>query len=209
MQHDYKKEIEQTTKILDAWLPWKIQYDHIPGLAVGIVYKNNLIYKKGFGYANIKLKTRMTPETCFRIASISKTFTAVAIMQLVEQNKINLDDKVEKYLPWFKVKNGKLTSSNITIRQLLSHTAGVFRDGVTPHWENDIFPDIKLLKQSVSSKSLVYENLTKFKYSNFGYALLGEVIKEVSGLEYNAYVTKNIINEIGMNHSFPDYAKNT
>lgn len=198
MDKDYLKAIKYAIKIFDAWLPWKIQYDRVPGLAVGIVHNGKLIYQKGFGYADVELKIPMTPKTCFRIASISKTFTAVAIMQLVEQRKINLDDRIERYLPWFKVKTKNSDSSNITIRQVLSHTGGVFRDGNTPHWENDKFPNLAGLKKSISNKSIVFENLTRFKYSNFGFALLGEIIKKATGLNYDDYVTKHIIKKLGM-----------
>jgi CubicO group peptidase (beta-lactamase class C family) len=207
MVRDYIKAIKYATKILDAWLPWKIQYDRIPGLAVGIVHNGKLVYQKGFGYADIESKVSITPKTCFRIASISKTFTAVAIMQLAEQRKIDLDDRIEKFLPWFKAQTKGSNSRNITVRQVLSHTGGVFRDGNTPHWENDKFPDLAGLKKSISNKSVVFENLTKFKYSNFGFALLGEVIKKASGLDYNEYVGKNIIKKLGMERTAPDYEK--
>ena len=207
MEKDYTKAIKYATKILDAWLPWKIQYDRIPGLAVGIVYNGKLVYQKGFGFADVESKISITPKTCFRISSISKTFTAVAIMQLVGQGKIDLDDRIEKYLPWFKAQTKDSDSSNITIRQVLSHTGGVFRDGNTPHWENDKFPDLAGLKKSISNRSVVFENLTKFKYSNFGFALLGEVIKKASGLDYDEYVAKNIIKKLGMERTAHDYNK--
>lgn len=207
MEKNYTKSIKYATKIVDAWLSLKIQYDRIPGLAVGIVYNGKLVYQKGFGYADVESKVSITPKTCFRIASISKTFTAVAVMQLVEQGKINLDDRVEKYLPWFKAQTKDFNSSNITIRQVLSHTGGVFRDGNTPHWENDKFPDLAGLKKSISNKSVVFENLTKFKYSNFGFALLGEVIKKASNLDYDEYVTKNIIKKLGMEQTASDFSK--
>lgn len=207
MEKDTKQAILYTVKILDAWLPWKIQYDRVPGLAVGIVHKGKLVYQKGFGYADIESRIAVTPKTCFRIASISKTFTAVAIMQLVEQGKINLDDRVEKYLSWFKARTKNFDSRNITLRQLLSHTGGVFRDGSTPHWENDKFPDLSGLKKSISQKTVVFENLTQFKYSNFGFALLGEVIKKASGFEYDKYVAKNIMRKLGMEQTAPDFRK--
>lgn len=207
MEKDYTKAIKYTAKVIDAWLPLKIQYDRIPGLAVGIVHNGKLVYKKGFGFADVESKIAVSSKTNFRIASISKTFTSVAIMQLVEQGKINLDDKVEKYLPWFKAQTKDGNSSNITVRQVLSHTGGVFRDGNSPHWENDEFPDLAGLKKSISNKTVVFENLTKFKYSNFGFALLGEVIKKASGLDYDEYVTKYIIKKIGMEQTASDYKK--
>ena len=207
MEKDFTKAIAYTAKILDLWLPLKIQYDRIPGLSVGIVYRGKLVYQKGFGYADVSSKIPATPKTCYRIASISKTFTAVAIMQLVEQGKIRLDDRVDKHLPWFKIKSKRLDSSSITIRQLLSHTAGVFRDGDTPHWEDGKFPDIKGLQKSISEKTLVFKNLTHFKYSNFGFAILGQVIKEVTGSSYDNYVAKHIIQKLGMENTHPDFTQ--
>lgn len=207
MDKQYTKAITATKRVLNVWLPLKIQYDRMPGLSVGIVYRGKLVYQKGFGYANVEKKIRTTPNTCYRIASISKTFTAVAIMQLVERGKLRLDDQVEQYVPWFCAKSKKCDAKNITIRQLLSHTAGVFRDGITPHWVTDVFPDAQALRQSVSRKTVVFENLTRFKYSNFGFALLGEVIKAASGVSYNTYVTKHIIQKLGMERTAVDLTK--
>ncbi len=204
MERDYVKAIKYATKILDSWLPWKIQYDSVPGLAVGIIYNGRLVYQEGFGYADVESKVLVTPKTCFRIASLSKTFTATAVMQLVEEGKLSLDDQVEKYLPWFKVRASDFDSAHITIRQILSHTGGIWRDGNIPRWKSDDFPDLAGLKKSISPETLVFENSTRFKYSNFGFALLGEVIKEVSDLNYGEYVSKHIIKKIGMERTIPD-----
>jgi CubicO group peptidase (beta-lactamase class C family) len=201
MDKNFKKAVEYITKIIDFWFPYKIQYTQIPGASVGIVYNGKLIYQKGFGFADVKLKIPATPETCYFIASISKTFTAVAIMQLVEKRKINLEDRIEKYLPWFK------NPYKITIQEILSHSSGIWRDGNTPHWETDQFPDIKILKRLISKETFVFKNSTRFKYSNFGFALLGEVIKEVSGLSYKEYIKKHIIEKLRMKKTFPDFQK--
>lgn len=207
MEKDYTRAITSVKRVINAWLPYKIQYDRIPGLSVGIVHNGTLVYQKGFGYADLEKRISATAKTSYRIASISKTFTAVAIMQLVEKGKIRLDDAVQHYLPWFTAKSKDGDVANITIRQLLSHTAGVFRDGVTPHWVTDHFPDAAALRKSVSRKTVVYENLTRFKYSNFGPALLGEVIKKASGVSYDTYATKHIIRPLGMMQTVPDYTK--
>ncbi len=206
MEKDYKKAIRYAVKVIDAWLPSKIQYDRIPALSVGIIHNGKLVYKRGFGFADVESRESATSNTCYRIASISKTFTSVAIMQLVEQGKLNLDDKIQKHLSWFKAKTKDSDSRNITIRQILSHTAGVFRDGNTPHWANDKFPDVAGLQKALS-KAVVFENLTRFKYSNFGFALLGEVVKKVSGMSYNEYVSKHIIKKLGMERTAPDLTK--
>jgi D-alanyl-D-alanine carboxypeptidase len=205
MSEGYSKAIALTAKIADAWLPHKIRYDRIPGIAVGIVHNGKSVYRKGFGYADVEAKIPVTATTCFRIASISKTFTAVAIMQLLEAGKLALDNRVGKHLPWFKKQTAGTDSDNITIRQLLSHTGGVFRDGTSPHWEDSAFPDLDGLKKSVSGKTVVFENLTRFKYSNFGYALLGQIIEKASGLTYDAYVKKHIIGKLGLTRTATDF----
>jgi len=204
MDEEYHHAIAHTARILDAWLPHKIQYDRIPGLSVGIVHSGRPVYQRGFGFADIESKTPATARTCYRIASISKTFTAVAVMQLVEQGKIGLDDRVRAYLPWFKPRTNTGDAGRITIRQLLSHTAGVIRDGNSPHWVTDEFPDAAGLRKSMSDATMVFENLTRFKYSNFGFALAGEVIQKASGVPYHAYVGTHIIRKLGMTRTAPD-----
>ena len=203
MATDLVRPIQQAGRILDAWLPLRIAYGRVPGLSVGIVYKGELCYARGFGFADVASGTRATADTCYRIASNSKTFTGVAIMQLVEDGALRLDDTIASHLSWFKP-SGK-TGSPITVRQVLSHTAGVFRDATTPHWVTDAFPDLKTLRKQASMRATdVFENLTRFKYSNFGFALLGEVIKKASGSSYRTYMHDNIIDPLGMDRTEPD-----
>lgn len=204
MQQDITAALRHTGRILDAWLPLKIQYDRVPGLSVGIVHRGRLVYARGFGVADLATQTPASPTTCYRIASISKMFTAVAIMQLVERGALRLDDEVHAHLPWFQTKKSNEDTSHVTIRQLLSHTAGVMRDGTTPYWEHGSFPNVQTLRASIGNRTRVFENLTRFKYSNFGFAILGQVIEKVSGLTYEQYMTKHIIQPLGMTHSLPD-----
>jgi CubicO group peptidase (beta-lactamase class C family) len=202
MSKDYSSSIKLTGKIIDAWLPWKVKYSRIPGVAVGITYRGKLVYDRGFGYADIEKKVKMSPRNCFRIASISKNFTAFAVMSLVEEGKIKLGDKVGKYLPWFSKQASK--SAGVTIRQLLTHSSGVFRDGEAPHWENDVFPDRAAFKKMVNARTTVMKTPAKFKYSNFGYSLLGEVVRTASGLSYDEYVMRRIIKPLGLKSTWPD-----
>ena len=95
MKKDLNKVIKLTTKILDYWLPHKINYEWTPSFSLGILLDGKPLYRKGFGYADIESKTPATSKTLYRIASISKTFTSVAIFQLLEGGKLSLDDKVE------------------------------------------------------------------------------------------------------------------
>jgi CubicO group peptidase (beta-lactamase class C family) len=190
--------------VVDAWLPLKIAYDRIPGVSVGITHRGRLVYAKGFGFADVENGARATPKTAYRIASNSKTFTAVGIMQLVERGALALDDRIATHLPWFRARAKGRDAANITIRQALSHVAGVFRDGDTPHWTSGRFPTRAQLRRSVSAQTVVYENATRFKYSNFGFAVLGAVIAKVSGSSYADYMTDNVIRPLAMKRTAPD-----
>ena len=201
MEKVSQKKIDCIVKIVDTWLDYQQFMKKIPGLSIGIIYRDKIILSKGYGYSNIEQKQIATDKTLYRIASISKLFTAISIMQLVEKEKIHLDDEVSKYVSWLKGQN------KITIRQLLTHSSGINRDGNTPHWINDDFPEIEKIKKHVSEGAITYSPIEKFKYSNLGYTLLGKVIEEVSGTSYKDYVEKNIINKIGLKDTYADIEK--
>jgi CubicO group peptidase (beta-lactamase class C family) len=186
------------TKIVDTWLDYQLLRKRIPGLSVGIVHKDNLILSKGHGYANIERKIQATDKTLYRIASISKLFTAVAVMQLVEANKLRLDDHVDLYLPWIS------SSTRITIRQLLTHSSGIDRDGETQHWINDQFPKIEEIKKHVTTGISVFQPLEKFKYSNLGYTLLGTIIEKAAGMPYDKFIQKNILDVLKLKSTYVD-----
>lgn len=204
---DKNKNIPQylvnAAKLSDKWVAYKRFFKRVPGIAIGIVFKDSLVFSNGYGYKSLKTKKKITDKTCFRIASISKTFTATAIMQLAEQEKLQLDDKVQKHLPWFKSTKDK-ELSKITIKQLLSHSSGVNRDGDTPHWEDDNFPNLESIKRQIQEGVSIYSPIEKFKYSNLGFAILGEIIKVVSGKSYENYVTEQIIAPLQMTNTYPD-----
>jgi CubicO group peptidase (beta-lactamase class C family) len=204
---DLARALATAGRVIDAWLPLKIGYDRIPGVSIGIAHRGKLVYAKGFGYADVENRVPVTPSTAFRIASNSKTFTAVGMMQLVERGVVSLEDRVRTYLPWFAAKVKDRDAANITIRQGLAHLGGVFRDGVTPHWTDDRFPTKAELRRSVSRAAVVIENATRFKYSNFGFAVLGAVIEKVTGMSYADYMCANIIEPLGMRRTAPDLTK--
>ena len=203
MDKNNQNVIKNVGHLVDLWLPAKIKYGKIPGLSIGIVYEGKLIYSNGFGYTDLDKKEKVDENTLYHIASISKTFTSVAIMQLVDEGKLRLDDKVAEYLDWFKGKNKNKDSKNITLRQVLSHTSGLFRDGDTSHWETGNFPED--LSASFSPESLTLENATGFKYTNYGFSLLGLVIKKVTGLTYDEYVEEHILKPLKMDSTSSDF----
>jgi CubicO group peptidase (beta-lactamase class C family) len=197
--------VKKAVKYIDSWLDFRYQPSGLPGYAVAISHNGEIVFNKAYGYANLETKEKLTPEHIFRIASHSKTFTATAIMQLAEQEKLRIDDQVVIYVPWLKQHTDKRWQK-VTIRQLLSHNAGVIRDGLnSAYWLVDKpFPNAAQFKQELLKSGLIIENNTKMKYSNFGYTLLGLVIEAVSGKPYNTYVTQNIIKPLGLTNTFPE-----
>lgn len=193
-----KAAIQKASHIIDLWLPEKMKADSIPGISVGIIHKGEIVFEAGYGFADVEKKIKPTSTTLYPIASISKMFTSIAILQLVEQKAIHLDDKIYKYIPWFLTKNKINSTKNITIKDLLEHTSGIWRDGNTYHWYDDKFPTELELKKEFNEKSIQIKRNAKFKYSNYGYALLGLIIETVSGVSYEQYIEKNISRKLGM-----------
>lgn len=169
----------------------RVQND-IPAMAVAIISSGEVIYIKGFGFIDERKVKPTTKHSLFRIASISKLFTAQAIMQLVEDNKLGLNDTVSQYLPTFE-------NSNITIKQLLTHSSGL-SDSVQPvNFKNQRSEQsyLKLVKKTAVNN---LENRT-FEYSDTGFNILGSVISTISGARYEKYINENILIHAGMKKS--------
>lgn len=194
--------LDPALRYIDTWLEVQFENHDIPGLSVAIAHDGCVLYKRAFGYAHTATQESLTTDHLFRIASHSKTFTAIAIMQLKEAGKLNLDDPVTDYLD-FIGKNNK-----ITIKQLLSHGAGVIRDGNMPDfWElKYAFPDKKDIALSCKNGQIkTLETGAPFKYSNFGYALLGLVIEKASNSSYKEYIQENILDKTDTMDIIPEY----
>ena len=174
-------------------------YD-LPGLAIGIVKDNEIVYAKAFGFKNIETKEPLTIRNLFHMASVSKPFVASAIMQLVEQGKIDLDSSLLTYLPYFKLDGEQY--ENITIKQMLNHISGM-PDVQDYEWDKPVYSE-GALEQYVSSlssekmRSIPGEN---FAYSNMAFECLGDVIAKVSGMSFAEYEKKYILNPSGMKES--------
>jgi CubicO group peptidase (beta-lactamase class C family) len=196
-----QEDVASSLRLLEAWIESHIAYRNLPGLAIGIVHDQDLIWAKGFGYANVEAKIPATPGTIYRIASISKVFTTTAIMQLRDQGKLALDDPVEKYLPWFKLKNAAADASVITIRQLVTHTAGLPREAPFPYWTDLQFPTRDQVREALSKQEAVYSPGTRWKYSNLGLAVAGEIVEAVSGEPFAEYISKHIFAPLDMKSS--------
>src|SRR3989442_7295648 len=139
----------------------------------------------------------MTPTTTFRMASHSKLFTAIAIMQLREEGKLRLDDPVAKYLIWFKAKPAGDDDGPITIEQLLSHSSGLQREA-GDHWTSFGFPTADELRHLYADRQAAFAPSVRWKYSNLAYAVAGMIIEQISGQRWADYIDRNIFRPLGM-----------
>jgi CubicO group peptidase (beta-lactamase class C family) len=165
---------------------------NIPGLAVGIAQNNRIVYAKGFGVRDLRSSEPVTAQTLFECASITKTFTALAVMQLVEQKKIALQDPVARYLPAF-------AGSGILVSQLLTHSAGL-RDWFRPRGARTQ-AEAAVYLQKVARHDRAYAPGTGWEYSDTDFNVLGMLIEAVSGKSYSSYVTDAVLAPAGMSSS--------
>lgn len=190
-------DVAAARRLFSAWMEAQIAYRGLPGVAVGVVHDQQLVWSSGFGFADIAAQRPMTADTRFRIASNSKLFAAIAIMQLREAGKLRLDDPVVQHLPWFKVKPAGPDDGPITIEQLLSHSSGLQREA-GDHWSSYNFPTEAELKALMPDRQAAYPPQTRFKYSNLGFAVAGLVVERISGQRWADYVAKNITGPLQM-----------
>ena len=171
----------------------------IPAISVAIVRDNQIIFRRGYGLADLENQVPATAVTVFRIASVAKSLTAVAAMQLAEKGKLDLDAPIQKYAPSFPTK-----AFPITTRQLLAHLSGVrgYRSGEgerTYHYES-LTDALAVFKDD----PLEHEPSTKYAYTTFGYTLLGVVIEGASGMSYSEYLRERVLKPAGMLHTQVD-----
>lgn len=182
-----------------------LERHHLPGLAYGLVMDDSLVFFGGYGKSNLESGAEVTEHTLFRIASMSKSFTAMAILKLRDEGKLSLSDPVSSYIPEFsKLKYLTSDAPPIRIFNLLTMTAGFPEDNP---W-GDRFLDIsdeELMKQVEKGISFSTVPSLHYEYSNLGYGLLGQIITRVTGLPYQEYITQNILHPLGMTHSYYEY----
>lgn len=174
------------------------QYD-LPGIAIGVVRQNEIVYARAFGYSNCDTGEPLSIHSLFHMASISKTFVVTAVMQLVEQGKIDLDAALVDYLPYFRMSG---PYQDITIRQILSHISGM-PDVRENKWDHPVNHQRALEQyvRSLASETMVGVPGDRFYYSNMAFDCLGEVVARVSGMPFEKYIEKRVLDPIGMEAS--------
>ena len=200
VEEDRLAKIQVLFPEIDAMYKEYAEKNHFPGYAYGILLDGQLVHSGGRGFANLEEKIPATPKSMFRIASITKSFIAMAILKLRDEGKLHLDDPIDLYIP--EMQNRKLTQDSplITLRDLLTHSAGFPTD--------DPWADRKLDESDEAfiarlQEGIVFSNSAGvvFEYSNLGYALLGLVIKKITGIPCKEYIQSAICGPMKMESS--------
>jgi len=180
--------------------------NHYPGFAYGIVVDGKLVYTSYLGYTDVDKKVAVAPASAFRIASMTKSFTAMAILKLRDEGKIKLDDPVYTYIPGMKNQHYLSTdAAAVTVRNLLSHSAGFPEDN--PWGDRQLAgTDEEMLAMISKGLSFSTNPGTGYEYSNMGFAMLGYIIKKVSGKTYEQYINENILQPLGMKNTYWEYS---
>jgi len=170
-----------------------------PGAAAIVVKDGKVVYRGARGQANIQKKVPLQPESVFRLGSVTKQFTSLGIMMLVEQGKVGLQDSIDKYLP------GYPQGQSITVEHLLTHTSGIqsYTD-IPGYMASKIQADLTVpqLIDAFKNEPMQFAPGTRYRYNNSGYVLLGAIIEKASGQPYAAFVADRIFKPLGMTHSF-------
>ncbi|MBN1180871.1 MAG: beta-lactamase family protein [Bacteroidales bacterium] len=184
---------EMQKKKINTILNNQIKEHKTPSVFYYIFDKDKILYQSGMGFANVKIRKEINENTRFFAYSVTKTFTALAVLQLEEQGKLDIQKPIKEYLPDFRY------SDQITIKQLLTHTAGI-PNPVPLNWIHDIEEHQTFNRNAFFDRIFIKHNRVKtkpnekFAYSNLGYVILGQLIERVSGEQYEDYIRKYIIN---------------
>jgi CubicO group peptidase (beta-lactamase class C family) len=185
------QRLEET---IDALIQPLVDSAQIAGMAVGIMRNDSILFIKSYGYADLEFNVPLPVNASFEIGSMTKQFTAVAIMQLVDKGLIKLDDNISKYL------NLNFKENTVTIRQLLNHTSGIKEPELGDLIYHN-YPRDTLLKL-IENEKFDFKPGTEMMYNNTGYIILGLLIEKVTGQTYEEYLTKNIFSKAGMTNTY-------
>jgi CubicO group peptidase (beta-lactamase class C family) len=191
---------------IDNYIAGQMKRLNIPGAALAVVEGKRIVHVRGFGKARPGGEIPL-PQTPFFIGSLTKSFTALAVMQLVEAGKVKLDDPIQRHLPWFRVAD-PLASAQMTLRHLLNQTSGLpALAGEMPLFDLDARPDATERQiRALSRLKLAHPVGTTCEYCNLNYMILGLIIETASGESYADYIQSHIFDPLGMKHSYASKA---
>ena len=195
-------EVAAALRLFELWAEDQRRYLGQPGLSMALVDDQELVWARGFGVADLASGRPARPDTVYRLGSISKVFTATAVVELGEAGKLSLDDPVTRYLPELRTKEGQPPASRITLRHLLTHTSGLPREAAFPYWTDRKFPSTAAMIAAVLGQENLTEAGTRYRYSNLGIALAGEAASRAAGKPYPELVAELILRPLGLLSTF-------
>ncbi|HPB31450.1 MAG TPA: serine hydrolase domain-containing protein [Candidatus Sumerlaeota bacterium] len=204
--------VELNASVNDALRIWQARleswaaFGSVPGVSVGIVHDQRVIYTRSIGFSDRERQQPATMKTIYRVGSISKLFTTTAIMMLRDKGFVSLHEPVKTYLPWFDIRHRGKNARHITIEHLLTHTSGLPREAPFAYWNDNRFPSREEMIRALKTQETAYVPGTQWKYSNLGLAIAGEVVAAVSGMPYETFIERRIFKPLGMSDSsvFPN-----
>jgi CubicO group peptidase (beta-lactamase class C family)/D-alanyl-D-alanine dipeptidase len=183
-------------ELLENAIPRELKDKNIPALSIALVDDQEIVWAKGFGVADPATKRPATAETIHRVGSVSKLFTDIAVMQLVEKGLLDLDAPVEQYLPDFHPKNP--FNKPITLRQLMAHHSGLVREPPVGHYFDPTEPSLEAMVKSLNDTTLIYAPETHTKYSNAAISIVGYVVAKTLGVPFEIAVQRSVLEPMGL-----------
>ncbi|MEZ4415702.1 MAG: serine hydrolase domain-containing protein [Gemmatimonadota bacterium] len=198
--------VREALEVVGTWLDAQMAYEQIPSFQAAIVHDQELVWSRAAGLAHPDRGGAADEHTLYSICSISKLFTSVSVMQLRDRGLLDLRDPVAKHLPWFDLEQRFPGSAPITVEGILTHSAGLPRESNHPYWtEPDFaFPTKDEIIAGLHEQETLYPAWKYFQYSNLGLTLAGEIVEQISGMPYDAYVRENVLRPLGMSDTYPE-----
>lgn len=187
-----------TVSALEDRIRAELDAGHLTGVAIALVSGDKIVYNRGHGWADLQQRRSLDENTIFRVGSISKLFNALAVMQQVEEGRLNLDGPVAQYLPNFEFVSTFQDAQPVTLRQILCHRSGILRESPVGNYFDPSEPGVEATARSIAGCPLIHPPGTQTKYSNSGPTLAGWAVQEVSGHAYDVYQKERILTPLGM-----------
>ena len=194
-----RRDYSAVAQMLEKFIAREMAEKDLPAVSIALVDDQQIVWANGFGFADPTAKTPATAETVYRVGSVSKLFTDIAVMQLVEQGKLDINAPVTRYLPSFHPKNN--FDKAITLRQLMSHRSGLVREPPVGNYFDPTEPSLAKTIASLNETKLVYAPETHVKYSNAGVATVGYVLEKTQGQPFAKYLKRSVLDPMGLDHS--------
>lgn len=194
-----KADYTAAISLLQAAVQYEVNQKQLPALSISLVDDDRIVWDAGFGFQDAEQKVPATADTVYRVGSVSKLFTDIAVMQLVESGDLDLDVPIQNYLPDFKPDNP--FGVPLTLRQMMSHQSGLVRESPVGHYFDPTEPTLGETIASLNNTTLVYQPKTKIKYSNAAIAVVGAVLEKHSDVSHPEQVKRKILNPLHLNSS--------